>query len=119
MWAFVIEGIIPALTHQPGIIRWLPEAAANAVLHGASPAATALSAAAALAVLAGYAACAGRCGRSTDRPARDRHHHRLTSRRKGRAVRDITSADSPARPRQPENRTSACRVSVAPSRRAS
>jgi hypothetical protein len=27
MWAFVIEGIIPALTHQPGIIRWLPEAA--------------------------------------------------------------------------------------------
>ena len=56
MWAFVIEGIIPALTHQPGIIRWLPEAAANAVLHGASPAATALSAGAALAVLAGYAA---------------------------------------------------------------
>jgi ABC-2 type transport system permease protein len=56
MWAFVIEGIIPALTHQPGIIRWLPEAAANAVLHGASPAATTLSAGAALAVLAGYAA---------------------------------------------------------------
>src|SRR4029077_13127678 len=25
MWAFVIEGIIPMLTHQPGIIRWLPE----------------------------------------------------------------------------------------------
>ena len=56
MWVFVIEGIIPALTHEPGIIRWLPEAAANAVLHGASPAATALSAGAALAVLAGYAA---------------------------------------------------------------
>lgn len=56
MWAFVIEGIIPMLTHQPGIIRWLPEAAANAVLHGASPAATTLSAGAALAVLAGYAA---------------------------------------------------------------
>lgn len=56
MWAFVIEGIIPMLTHQPGIIRWLPEAAANAVLHGASPAATALSAGTALAVLAGYAA---------------------------------------------------------------
>ena len=56
MWAFVIEGIIPMLTHQPGIIRWLPEAAANAVLHGASPAATALSAGAALAVLAGYVA---------------------------------------------------------------
>jgi ABC-2 type transport system permease protein len=56
MWAFVVEGIIPAVTHQPGIIRWLPEAAANAVLHGASPAATTLSAGAALAVLAGYAA---------------------------------------------------------------
>ena len=56
IWALVIEGIIPALTHQPGITRWLPEAAANAVLHGASPAATTLSAGAALAVLAGYAA---------------------------------------------------------------
>jgi len=55
MWAFVIEGIIPALMHAPGIIRWLPEAAANAVLHGASPASTTLSAGAALAVLAGYA----------------------------------------------------------------
>jgi ABC-2 type transport system permease protein len=55
MWVFVIEGILPALIHQPGIVRWLPEAAANAVLHGASPAAT-LSAGAALAVLAGYAA---------------------------------------------------------------
>jgi hypothetical protein len=56
MWAFVIEGIIPALIGEPGIIRWLPEASANAVLHGGSPAATALSAGAALAVLAGYAA---------------------------------------------------------------
>ena len=56
MWAFVIEGIIPALIREPGIIRWLPEAAANAVLHGASSAATTLSAGAALAVLAGYAA---------------------------------------------------------------
>jgi hypothetical protein len=56
MWAFVVEGIIPALTHEPGILRWLPEAAANAVLHGASPAAATLSAGAALAVLAGYAA---------------------------------------------------------------
>ena len=56
MWVFVIEGIIPALMHAPGMVRWLPEAAANAVLHGASPAATTLSAAAALAVLTGYAA---------------------------------------------------------------
>jgi ABC-2 type transport system permease protein len=53
-WAFVIEGILPALTHQPGISRWLPEAAANAVLHGAFPAA--LPAGMALAVLASYAA---------------------------------------------------------------
>ena len=55
MWAFVVEGIIPALTHEPGIVRWLPEAAANAVLHGTSPAA-ALPAGVALTVLAGYAA---------------------------------------------------------------
>ena len=53
-WAFVVEGIVPALIHQPGISRWLPEAAANAALHGASPAA--LPAGMALAVLAGYAA---------------------------------------------------------------
>jgi ABC-2 type transport system permease protein len=56
MWAFVVEGIIPALTRAPGISRWLPEAAANAVLHGASPATTTLPAGVALTVLAGYAA---------------------------------------------------------------
>ena len=56
MWAFVVEGRIPAVTRAPGMVRWLPEAAANAVLHGASPAATTLSAGVALAVLAGYAA---------------------------------------------------------------
>jgi ABC-2 type transport system permease protein len=54
MWAFAVEGILPALTHQPGISRWLPEAAANAVLHGTPPAA--LPAGIALTVLAGYAA---------------------------------------------------------------
>lgn len=53
-WAFIIEGIVPALIHQPGISRWLPEAAANAALHGAAPAA--LPVGMALAVLAGYAA---------------------------------------------------------------
>lgn len=53
-WAFIIEGIVPALIHQPGISRWLPEAAANAALHGAAPAALPVSMA--LAVLAGYAA---------------------------------------------------------------
>jgi leader peptidase (prepilin peptidase)/N-methyltransferase len=48
--------ILPNVITLPGIVRWLPEAAANAVLHGASPAATTLSAGAALAALAGYAA---------------------------------------------------------------
>jgi len=54
MWAFVIEGILPALIRALGIVRWLPEAAANAVLHGASPAV--LPVGVALTVLAGYAA---------------------------------------------------------------
>jgi hypothetical protein len=54
MWAFVVEGILPVLIHAPGVIRWLPEATANAVLHGAPATATTLSAGAALAVLAGY-----------------------------------------------------------------
>jgi ABC-2 type transport system permease protein len=56
IWAFVIEGILPVLTRAPGAVRWLPEATANAVLHGASSTATTLPAGAALAVLAGYAA---------------------------------------------------------------
>jgi len=59
-WAFVVEGIAPALIHQPGISRWLPEATANAVLHGASPAA--LPVGVALAVLAGYAAVVAGAG---------------------------------------------------------
>jgi ABC-2 type transport system permease protein len=62
MWAFVVEGIIPALVRAPGLVRWLPEAAANAVLHGASAAATTLSAGVALAVLAGYAAALAGAG---------------------------------------------------------
>jgi hypothetical protein len=55
MWAFVVEGILPVLIHAPGMVRWLPEATANAVLHGSSATATTLPAAAALAVLTGYA----------------------------------------------------------------
>ncbi len=55
MWAFVVEGILPALARAPGVIRWLPEATARAVLQGASSTATTLSAGAALAVLTGYA----------------------------------------------------------------
>jgi len=61
MWAFVVEGIVPALTREPGIVRWLPEAAANAALHGASPAA-ALPVGVALTVLAGYAAALAGAG---------------------------------------------------------
>jgi hypothetical protein len=56
MWAFVIEGVLPVLIHAPGVVRWLPEASANAVLHGASASATTLPTGAALTVLAGYAA---------------------------------------------------------------
>ena len=55
IWAFVIEGMLPVLTQAPGVVRWLPEAADSAVLHGASAGATTLPAGAALAVLAGYA----------------------------------------------------------------
>jgi hypothetical protein len=55
MWAFAVEGILPVLIRAPGMVRWLPEAAANAVLHGASATATTLPAGAALAVLTGYA----------------------------------------------------------------
>jgi ABC-2 type transport system permease protein len=62
MWAFVIEGILPALIRAPGVVRWLPEATANAVLHGASSTATTLSAGAALAVVAGYASALAASG---------------------------------------------------------
>jgi ABC-2 type transport system permease protein len=55
MWAFVIEGFLPAVTRAPGLTRWLPGHAANAVLHGAHASATTLAAGAAAAVLAGYA----------------------------------------------------------------
>jgi hypothetical protein len=55
MWAFVIEGVLPMVTREPGLSRWLPGNAANAVLHGASNTATTLSAAAAAVVLIGYA----------------------------------------------------------------
>jgi ABC-2 type transport system permease protein len=53
MWAFVVEGILPVLIRAPSMVRWLPEAAANAVLHSAT---TTLPAGAALTVLIGYAA---------------------------------------------------------------
>jgi ABC-2 type transport system permease protein len=62
IWAFVVEGILPVLTRAPGVLRWLPEATANAFLHGASSTATTLAAGAALAVLAGYAASLAAAG---------------------------------------------------------
>jgi ABC-2 type transport system permease protein len=55
VWAFVVEGILPVLVQAPGMARWLPEAAANAVLHGATATTTTLPAGAALLVLTGYA----------------------------------------------------------------
>ncbi len=55
IWAFVIEGVLPALTREPELVRWLPGSAAQAVLHNASATATTLSAGAALAVLVAYA----------------------------------------------------------------
>jgi len=56
MWAFVIEGVLPAVAGEPGLTRWLPSGVGNALLNGASSTATTLSAGAALAVLIGYAA---------------------------------------------------------------
>jgi hypothetical protein len=56
MWAFVIEGVLPAVIGEPGLTRWLPSGVGDAVLNGASSSATTLSAGAALAVLIGYTA---------------------------------------------------------------
>ena len=56
MWAFAVEGILPVLIRTPSMARWLPEAAANAVLHGATATTTNLPVGAALLVLTGYAA---------------------------------------------------------------
>ncbi len=55
MWALVIEGVLPSLTRQPGLTRWLPGNAANAVLHGAPSTTATLAASAAAALLTGYA----------------------------------------------------------------
>lgn len=55
MWAFVVEGVLPAVTNEPDLARWLPGSAAHAVLQGAPSTATTLAAGAALAVLTGYA----------------------------------------------------------------
>lgn len=55
MWAFVIEGVLPAVTNEPELARWLPGSAAHAVLQGAQSTATTLAAGAALAILTGYA----------------------------------------------------------------
>lgn len=56
MWAFVVEGVLPVVTGDPGLTRWLPGGAAFAVLHDATSTATSLSAATGLAMLIGYAA---------------------------------------------------------------
>ena len=55
MWALVIEGVLPSLTREPGLARWLPGNAANAVLQGAPSTTATLAAGAAAALLTGYA----------------------------------------------------------------
>jgi len=55
MWALVIEGVLPSVTRAPGLTRWLPGNAANAVLHGAPWTTETLAAGAAAALLTGYA----------------------------------------------------------------
>jgi len=104
MWAFVIEGIIPMLTHQPGIIRWLPEAAAK------RPCCTAPSPAAHHPVRrhgargprpATQPCWPGAGRRPPHRPARKSETTTgLTSRRKGRSGPSARSpaADSPGPP---------------------
>jgi ABC-2 type transport system permease protein len=62
MWAFVIEGILPAVLGEPGLTRWLPGGVADAVLRGSASTAATLSAGAALAVLVGYAAALATAG---------------------------------------------------------
>jgi hypothetical protein len=34
LWRFVLEGIVPAVMRDPGLARWLPSRAADAVLFG-------------------------------------------------------------------------------------
>ena len=46
---------LPSLTREPGLARWLPGNAANAVLHGAPSTTATLAAGAAAALLTGYA----------------------------------------------------------------
>ena len=62
IWAFVIEGVLPAVAGEPGLTRWLPSGVGDAVLNGASSTAATLSAGAALVVLIGYAAVLAAAG---------------------------------------------------------
>jgi hypothetical protein len=34
LWRFVLEGILPAITNQPHLTRWMPSRAADALLSG-------------------------------------------------------------------------------------
>jgi ABC-2 type transport system permease protein len=54
LWALVIEGILPSVTRTPGLIRWLPGNAANAVLNDATASAATLAAGAAAVLLIAY-----------------------------------------------------------------
>src|SRR5437773_3246342 len=76
--------------------RWLAEATANAVLHGASATATTLPVGAALSVLTGYAAAA-LAARLSPRGG-DRHQRRMTSRESGVPRRPKTTGPAPPGP---------------------
>jgi ABC-2 type transport system permease protein len=52
MWKFVLEGIVPVVTRNPGLSDWTPGGAASAVIHPGGPG---LSAALAVLVVLGYA----------------------------------------------------------------
>jgi ABC-2 type transport system permease protein len=55
IWAFVVEGIIPALTNNPDLVNWLPRGALREVL-STQPTPGQLAPLAAAALLVGYAA---------------------------------------------------------------
>jgi ABC-2 type transport system permease protein len=55
IWAFVVEGIIPAVTNNPDLVNWLPRGALREVL-STQPTPGQLAPLAAAALLVGYAA---------------------------------------------------------------
>ena len=52
LWKFVLEGVVPVVTRNPGLSDWTPGGAASAVLHPGGPG---LSATPAVLIVLGYA----------------------------------------------------------------